>query len=294
MTDSSIQPQAGASSPSRGRAGERGSCRLLVLDLDGTLTNDRKEITPRTREALLRAQEQGVRLVLASGRPTYGIVPLARELELARYGGYIMAFNGALITECATGRVLHDQALDASLVAPLHEAAREAGMHILTYQGEAIASTSTTDEYVLHEAFINRLPVVAYTDFPRQVQHPINKCLIVGHPEPLRLLEQRLAAQLEGRMSVYRSAAFFLECVPLGVDKARSLAGLLLQLGLDRERVIACGDGYNDLSMIQYAGLGVAMANACPEVLEAADHITASNEEDGVAQVVERFIMHSS
>lgn len=268
--------------------------KLLVLDLDGTLTNAKKEITPRTRETLLRAQERGVRLVLASGRPTCGIEPLARDLRMARYGGYIMAFNGAHIMECATGRVLHDQPLDPALVPPLYEAARQAGMHILTYQGEIIAATSAEDEYVLHEAFINRLPVVEYPDFLTQVRHPINKCLIVGHPEPLHALELCLAARLEGRMSLYRSADFFLECVPLGVDKAQSLARLLPQLGLEREEVIACGDGHNDLSMIRYAGLGVAMANACPEVLAAAGHVTASNEDDGVAQAVEQFILLDS
>ena len=92
-------------------------------------------------------------------------------------------------------------------------------------------------------------------------------------------------------MSVYRSAGFFLECVPLGIDKARSIERLISTLNISREEIIACGDGYNDQSMIRFAGLGVAMANASREVQDTADYITYSNEEDGVAHVIEKFIL---
>ena len=144
---------------------------------------------------------------------------------------------------------------------------------------------------MLHEAFINKMPVEEYTDFKNQIEFPINKCLIVGDPKPLHQLELRLASQMEGKLSVYRSAGFFLECVPPGIEKAHSLAKLIATLGIAREEVIACGDGYNDKGMIEFAGLGVAMANASTEVQDAADYITYSNEEDGVAHVVEKFIL---
>ena len=144
---------------------------------------------------------------------------------------------------------------------------------------------------MLHEAFINKMPVTLYDDFARQVQYPINKCLIVGDPKRLIPLEQSLASAYKGRLSVYRSAAFFLECVPPGIDKAASLGRLIENLGIRREELIAVGDGYNDLSMIRFAGLGVAMANAAREVQDAADYITWSNQEDGVAHVVEKFFL---
>jgi len=92
-------------------------------------------------------------------------------------------------------------------------------------------------------------------------------------------------------MDVYRSAGFFLECVPPGIDKAHSLERLFELTGIRREEVIACGDGYNDQSMIRFAGLGVAMANAPKDIQDSADYITYSNEEDGVAHVVEKFIL---
>jgi hypothetical protein len=265
--------------------------KMIVLDLDGTLTNEKKEITPKTKNALMQAQAMGVKVVLASGRPTYGITALADELELSKYGGYILAFNGGKITDCRTGEVLFEQILDEQLVPVLYHAAKDAGMEILTYQGEGIAATKKENKYVLHEAFINKMPVVEYTDFLGQLVYPINKCLIVGDPSPLHELELRLVAQLDTQMSLYRSAGFFLECVPLGIDKAHSIERLLQLVGITREEIIACGDGYNDQSMISYAGLGVAMANAPKDIQDTADYITYSNEEDGVAHVIDKFIL---
>ena len=265
--------------------------KMIVLDLDGTLTNNKKEITPRTKQALMQAQAAGVHVLLASGRPTYGIVPLAEELKLKDNGGYILAFNGGKIIDCTNNEVLFEQKLDEQLVPILFQEAKKAGMEILTYQGEGIAATNKDDEYVQHEAFINKMPVTQYDDFLNQLVYPINKCLIVGNPTPLHELEIRLAKELEGKMDVYRSADFFLECVPFGIDKARSLDRLISSLGISREEVIACGDGYNDLSMIRFAGLGVAMANAAKDIQSEADFVTLSNEEDGVAHVIEHFIL---
>ncbi len=265
--------------------------KMIVLDLDGTLTNNKKEITPRTKEALMKAQAKGVKIVLASGRPTYGIMPLAEELELKKNGGFILAFNGGKIIDCSDCRTIFEQKLDETLVPLLYHAAKEAGMQILTYQGEGIAATDKNDKYVQEEARINKMPVVEYDDFLQQVVYPVNKCLIVGDPAPLHQLEIKLKKELEGRMDVYRSADYFLECVPLGIDKARSLDRLITTLGITKEEVIACGDGYNDLSMINFSGLGVAMSNAADDIKAQADYVTLSNEEDGIAHVVDKFIL---
>ena len=265
--------------------------KAIILDLDGTLTNDAKEITPRTKAALMAAQQQGVRVVLASGRPTYGIQPLADELEIGGYDGYVLAFNGGKVVKWSDKSVVFEQKLEPELVPGLYKAAMDGDFQILTYQGEGIAATNIKDEYVVHEAFINKMPLMQYDDFLNQLVFPINKCLIVGAPEPLAKLEHGLSKELEGKMNVYCSAPFFLECVPLGIDKAASLQRLFDSLGIKAEETIACGDGHNDLSMIQFAGLGVAMANAAPEVKAAADYVTLSNEEDGVACVVEKFIL---
>ena len=123
------------------------SYRMIVLDLDGTLTNAKKEITARNLETLMEAQRRGVKVVLASGRPTYGIMPLAEQLRLADYDGYILAYNGGKILSCRTGETVFNQELEPELVPLLHRHAMEAGLHILTYQGEGIAATKVERKY---------------------------------------------------------------------------------------------------------------------------------------------------
>ena len=266
--------------------------KLIALDLDGTLTNHDKIITPRTFDALMMAQRQGVRIVLASGRPTYGIVPLAKQLEIDKYGGAIMAFNGGKITDWATKQTFFEQKLDDEIVPLLWQLAEDADMAIVTYRGNEIVTTDASSEYVKEEARINRMPVVELDDFLRQVEYPLNKCLIVGTPEKMPEVEQKVAAATKGRISVYTSAPFFLECVPLHIDKAQSLARLIEKWGITKDEVMACGDGHNDLSMIEFAGMGVAMDNADDIVKQAANYVTLSNEEDGVGVAVEKFVLN--
>lgn len=265
--------------------------KMLVLDLDGTLTNNYKEITPRTKEALMQAQAKGVRVVLASGRPTYGITPIANELMLTNHGGFILAFNGGKIIDYTSRETVFEQTIGKPEVEALYNAADKAGLAILTYQDYGIVTTQKDNNYVEHEAFINKLPVTQCDNFVEDLQYPINKCLIVGDPTPLHELELQLSKDLFGQVEVYRSAGFFLECVPPGVDKAKSLERLLAMVNIDKDDVIAVGDGFNDLSMIEYAGLGIAMDNAPQEVKSRANFVTSSNDEDGVAKVIEKFIL---
>ena len=114
--------------------------------------------------------------------------------------------------------------------------------------------------------------------------------LMLEDGDYLATVEPKVKAALGKNFSVYRSEPYFLEILPRGIDKAQSLERLLEVLGLTREAMIACGDGYNDLSMIQYAGLGVAMENAVLPVRQAGDFVTKSNNDDGIAHVIEKFI----
>ena len=263
--------------------------KLIVLDLDGTLTNSKKEITPRNRETLIRMQEQGIRLVLASGRPTYGIVPLANELRMNEFGGFILSYNGGEIINWETQEMVYENVLPNEVVPVLYECARTHQLSILTYDGAEIITENSQDPYVLKEAFLNKMAVRETNDFLTDITLPVAKCLIVGDADKLIPLEAELCLRLQGRINVFRSEPYFLELVPQGIDKALSLAVLLKEIGVAREEVIAIGDGYNDLSMIRFAGLGIAMGNAQEPVKKAADYITLSNEEDGVAEAIKKF-----
>ena len=146
--------------------------KLLVLDLDGTLTNSKKEITPFTRETLLQAQEKGLHLVLASGRPTYGIVPLAEELNMKQYGGFILSFNGGKVIDLMTDKVLFEQALPPDIVPVLYNRSKEAGLAILSYNGKYILSEHPENKYVQYESFLTKMKIKATDDFLRDLHQP--------------------------------------------------------------------------------------------------------------------------
>lgn len=264
--------------------------KMVVLDLDGTLTNQNKEITPRTREALVKYQEAGGKVVLASGRPTYGVMPLALELGLDRYGSYILSFNGGVITECGTNRVLYQKTLPPEVPGRIRELAAQYGTSMLTYQGSEIITETPEDYYVLKEKFCTKMQIKQVADLKKYVNFPVVKCMMMERGVYLAEVEQKVAAELGDTLSIFRSEPYFLEIMPQGIDKARSLARLLKLVGLRAEEMAAFGDGFNDKSMILFAGLGVAMENGQPAVKAVADYIAPSNEEDGVAYVVEKLI----
>ena len=264
---------------------------ILVLDLDGTLTNRDKIITPKTKQALMELQNQGKKVVLASGRPTHGILPLAEELELETYGGYLLSFNGGLIQNCKTGEIVFSRHIPVEANAAIIDLAIDEGVNILTYEGDRILTLDAACPYVEKEAFINKLEVVQVEKMQTYVNFPVPKFLMLDDGDYLALVEARVKARLGKPFSIYRSEPYFLEIMPKGIDKAQSLGRLLETMGLGREQMIACGDGYNDLTMIQYAGLGVAMENAILPLKNVADYITLSNNDDGIAHVVEKFML---
>jgi len=267
--------------------------KVLVLDIDGTLTNSQKIITPKTKQTLRKVQEQGVKLVLASGRPTPGITSLAEELELEKFNGFVLPFNGAKIIDCQSKKTIFEQVLPMEMLPLLYQSSQEYNVPIVTYDDCSIITEKSNDQYVNIEARINKMPVRQVDSFIDTVNFQVTKCLMVGEGNYLSNVEIEMKARFGDRLNVYRSEPFFLEIMPQNIDKAYSLGKLSEYLGCTKEEMIACGDGFNDLSMIRYAGLGVAMANAQPIVKESADFITLSNDEDGVAYATERFILNA-
>lgn len=267
---------------------------ILALDLDGTLTNSKKEVSRPTLEALIQIQEQGKKVVLASGRPTQGVLPLAGQLSLDRYGSYILSFNGGRITDCRSREVIYNKTLPMDIVAPLFDIVnkyRERGVDIVGYTSDVLLSGGSTNKYSGLESRINHMPVVSVDDFPSHITAPANKFLVTGEPDVIQEVKSEIAECFRSYLYIYLSDPFFLEIMPPGIDKAHSLLRLLTSIGLTADEMVCCGDGYNDVTMIETAGLGVAMANAQPLVLEKADYITKSNDEDGVLHVIEKFMM---
>ncbi len=263
--------------------------RAIALDLDGTLTNHDKVVTLKTREALLQAESEGVVIILASGRPTYGIEPVAECLELDKRGGYILSYNGGNIVNAKTGEKLFSQFLPDGVIPILYKYAKEHNHALLGYADNEIITEMPDDQYVKEESRINKMNIRKVENLLEALEPHPTKLLMTGDPSDMLRAEQELLDVLGEKMDIFRSAPFFLELVPKGIDKAQSLLRLLAKINLTPAGMIAFGDGYNDLSMLKLAGMGVAMANAAPEVRAEADYVTLSNEEDGVAAALEHF-----
>ena len=270
----------------------KNNIRLIALDLDGTLTNSEKIVTERTKAALKKAMDRGVKVVLASGRLPQGIEFIARELEMQERGGYILAYNGGYIADAKSGEVLHRRLLDEKFVPELCEFARKNEVALATFAEDgSFYSESVEDRWLVDDARNCRCPLKKVDDLAAAVDFPIHKMLVSVEPSRRDEVERRMAAQFMPRIDVYHSAPFFVEAMPIGVNKGESLAILLEKLGMTSDNLLACGDSGNDLAMIKLAGIGVAMGNAEDYVKEAADFVSADNDHDGVAEAIEEFIL---
>lgn len=261
---------------------------MLVLDIDGTLTNSKKEITPKTKEAIGELQRKGIAVVLATGRPTPGVETLVKELEFERFGGYVLSYNGGQIINCQTSEKIYEKVLPESSISELYDLSKEYDLTIISYEDGKVIMEKKQDKYVELEARINKIGIKQIENFKEYVDFPVVKCLMTADGEHLEKVET-IAQDRFPELSIYRSEPFFLEAMAKNVDKAASLERLLNYLDMTRDEMVACGDGFNDLSMIEYAGMGVAMENAQPEVKEVADYITLSNDRDGIVHVIEKF-----
>ena len=169
---------------------------VLVLDLDGTLTNSKKEITAPTKQALLEIQEAGRTVVLASGRPINGVAPLAKELQMDTFGGYMLSFNGARITKCSTGEIIYNKTIPKEIIRPVWEYVKTfPGLDIISYDDTHIFSGICPNKYVEIESGINNMEIVPTDDFPSALDFPVNKLLICGDPKTLETMIEPLRKQ---------------------------------------------------------------------------------------------------
>ena len=266
--------------------------KMIVLDVDGTLLTDEQTISARTRATLLKVQQMGVRVVLASGRPTHGVIPLARSLELDKNGGFVLSYNGGQIIHMPTDELVFEKRIDPEFMAYLERGARKRGFAIFTYRGDEILTSDAQNPHVQHEAELNGMRITEVKDFAEAVDFAPCKVMLVSDDEAALIgLEEHWRRRLAGTLDVFPSEPYFLEVVPEFIDKANTLSVLLEKEGIDRADVVAIGDGVCDVTMIQLAGLGVAMGNAQDSVKVCADVVTLTNAEDGVAVALEKAIL---
>ena len=266
--------------------------KLLVLDVDGTILNSERKITQRTVMTLRKVQSIGIKVALASGRPTYGLLPLAKAIDLGTYGGYIISYNGAQVISAQDGEILFARSIDPQMVPYLEKKAAKTGMTMAYYDGDEVVSTDITNSHVVDEAQMNGMKLRQVDQISMVVEDwPSEVMLFSDHEEELDSLENHMQRHLNGVMDTIHSNPYMLEVVGYQVGTSSAMRALMQLLGIGMEQVIAIGDGTADVNMIQMAGTGIAMANAVESVRRCADYITLSNDEDGAAVAIEKAIM---
>lgn len=265
--------------------------KMLAFDIDGTLVNSDKKITEATKTAILKAAQQGSIIVIASGRPIQGLWKYARELELEKYKGYLLAFNGGRVVSVADQRVVSEELVPARFYKKIYDLAKENNVNILTFDGDTVISENIENEYLNIEVKLNGLKKRQVANLYEELDFEVNKFLMMDDGDYLGEVEKKVYNALHNELDVYRSEPFFLEVLPKGINKGKALEKLIGELGIKREELMTFGDGYNDVTMIEYAGMGVAMGNARDVVKEKADYIAKSNDEDGIVEVIEKFVL---
>lgn len=264
--------------------------KLVAVDMDGTLLREDKTISKETLRAIQKAKARGVKIVLSTGRPVDGIKRYLNELDLLNEGDYAIAYNGALVQNTKTKEIVAQTLMTLEDVSYLYNLSKElnVNIHALT---ENSCITPKWSTYSQVEKDINDIPLEIVDFNNLDVNTTIVKIMMIDEPEILSEAIAKLPKEVYEKYSVLRSAPYFLEFLDKKVNKGYGVELLAKKLGIKSEEVICIGDAGNDIHMIKFAGLGVAMGNAFSEVKEVADYITLSNEENGVAHVIDKFVL---
>jgi len=262
-------------------------CKLIAMDLDGTLNNSQKRITPRTLDALMAAQQRGIRLALASARPSPGLFKERDILQLQRHGGILMSYNGGRIVDAGTGCVLYETAMDLTQTKQLLHVLKTLPVTPILDDGKQFYVTDADGYKVAYECWNNQMTCTVVEDLEAFLNFAPVKILMSVQPEQLKAVQAQIAAMLPDTLTVVQTAPFYLEIIPKTINKGQGLRDICAALGIDPAQTIAFGDAPNDIPMLLAAGAGVAMGNAGEETKAAADHVTLSNDEDGIAAALE-------
>lgn len=267
-----------------------GDFKLIAMDLDGTLNNDEKRITPRTYDMLMQAQNRGIRLALASARPTPGLYKDRDALHLTQHGGILMSYNSGRILDAGTGHVLFETAMDMELSRQVLRQLEELPVTPILDDGAQFYVTDPKGYKVEYECMNNRMVCSQVSSLAEFLHFAPIKILMSVDPQQLPQVQQTIAAFLPEELTVLQTAPFYLEVIPRSINKGRGLEQICRILGFEPSQTIAFGDAPNDIAMLRTAGVGVAMGNATADTKAVADMVTLSNNDDGIAAALEKLL----
>lgn len=266
------------------------SYKMIVLDIDDTLLCSKHFILPETKESLINAQKNGIKVVLCSGRPTVGMTKFIKELKIDEFGGYIISFNGANVVEAKTEKLLYENNLTVEQLHRLYNLSNENNVGIHTYSKTHIIAEAEY-KFTKFESELVGMDIEIVNNFKEAVNKPSVKAIMVEEPSVLKQIENRVKKETKD-MSVTFSKPFFFEFMNNAVDKGKSLKYLCDKLNIKPSEVMAFGDSHNDLPMIEYAGLGIAMGNSVKEVIAIANYTTKTNDDNGIKYAIDKFLKY--
>lgn len=270
------------------------SIQLIAIDIDGTLINSNHEITPRVHEALTKAKEQGVYVVLCTGRPLPGVVSYLNELNLVNDRDFVVTYNGSLVQRTGTGESLVRFGMDMNDLARLNAYSQEYSVHYHAIDEQNIyVPTEDIGKYSQFESNLVGMPIAHQAFETLDANKTFSKMMFVDEEEILNHLIENLSEDFKNSYNIVRSMPFYLEILHPQASKGHAVAKLADLLGLTSSEVMCIGDQENDRDMIEYAGMRVAMGNATEEIKAIANFITTSNDEDGVAVAVEKYVLNA-
>lgn len=264
--------------------------KMIVLDLDDTLLNDDLQISDYNKKVIFNAQKSGIKIVLASGRPTPAILPFANELKLEVNGGYVISYNGAILTDMTTNKVLTSTTLSHENIDFLLEFANKNDLYFQTYINGNV-TISKENQYSDIEGNLTGMPVVKVENLRHAIEEEPVKVILMQDPAILKEVEKELKPIVENIMTMNISKPFFLEFTNINVDKNKTIDFLCNVTGINKDEVMAIGDSFNDLTMIKGCGIGIVMSNGQDDVKKHAHHVTHCNNTDGVATAINRFAL---
>lgn len=262
--------------------------KLIAADIDGTLVNNKREVTPKTKAKIHEAIGKGVIFAISSGRPIQGVQLITRQLEA---DVPVITYNGAMVITGESRKVIYSCTMKREDALRVEKLGKERNTTIAIW-AENQLFVNRADERAAKYSELSGTEPKVYEDIEELIAKGINKILWYDEVDRINEFQKELKDIINPTVNFHTSQPFFLEFVDVNASKAIALEKLGEFYGIKKEEMIAIGDGFNDLSMIEYAGLGVAMENAPAEIKEAADFVTLSNENDGVAYVIEKFILN--
>lgn len=263
--------------------------KLVALDLDGTIIGRDLKISPATRNAVAMAQSVGMMVTLATGRMFKAALPFARELRLDTP---LICYQGALVKHPGTGEELFHRTIPLPAARQVIATIQGLGHHLNVYVDDELYVAKVTPEAERY-ASLSRVEVHPVGDLLEFLQVEPTKLVVVCAPEITDGLVQDLNQQFGGSLFITKSYPIFCEIAQLGCGKGQALSHLAAHLGVAREETVAIGDNLNDVDMIEWAGLGIAMAESSQELLAVADVVTGSLAEDGAAAALESLLRQS-